>query len=661
MDLDLALRIDQPPSPTKESTVDEKQLFEKWDRSNRLSLMIIKKNIPEIFRGTISDDIITANDFLVEIEKRFTKSDKAEMSTLLKSLITMKYNGKGNIREYILNMSNTASKLRALKLDLSEDMLVLLILLSLPTKYDQFKVSYNCQNEKWILNELISHYVKEEERMKRNKTEEVHVVSTSKDAGGKKRKYKAVKVETAKAHVPAPAPRARPEKTCFFCKKPEHKKKNCTKFHDWRVKKGTFLVLVCSEVNLASIPRNTWWLDFGSTTNISVSMQGCLSYPNSTDAERRIYFGNGDSVEVEAVGIFKLLLSHISRNRVERLIKDGILDSVNFSEFDVCVDCIKGKQTKVKRIGAYRATDVLKLIHTDICGPFPTPSWNDQQYFVSFIDDYSRYGHLYLIKEKSEALDMFKGFKTEIENHLSKRIKTVRSDHGGEYYGRNDGSGEQRPCPFANFLKECGIVPQYTMPGSPSMNGVAERQNLTLKDMVRSTISQSTLPPSLWGEALKTAVYILNRVPTKANAKTPYELWIGRKPSLNHLRVWGCPAEVKAYRPNEPKLAHCTVNSYFIGYLEWARGYKFYDPTSRTVFETVIAKFFEDVDFRGRNTVLDFTFEDQEITDVIDQAPHELAVIPAPIAFQSATEEPVRIEQEPMPMEQTQQTQEHTV
>ncbi|XP_051115181.1 uncharacterized protein LOC127240506 [Andrographis paniculata] len=78
MDLDLALRIDQPPSPTEESTADEKQLFEKWVRSNSLSLMIIKKSIPEIFRGTISDDIVTANDFLVEIEKRFTKSDKAE-------------------------------------------------------------------------------------------------------------------------------------------------------------------------------------------------------------------------------------------------------------------------------------------------------------------------------------------------------------------------------------------------------------------------------------------------------------------------------------------------------------------------------------------------------------------------------------------------------
>ncbi|XP_047320792.1 uncharacterized protein LOC124924847 [Impatiens glandulifera] len=157
MDLDLALRIDQPAPLTDVSTADQRQMFEKWERSNRLSLMIIKKNIPEIFRGTISDDITKAEEFLIKIEKRFTKSDKAEMSTFLKSLITMRYLGKGNIREYILNMSNFTSKLRALKLDLSDDMLVLLVLLSLPAQYDQFKVSYNCQKEKLTLNELISH------------------------------------------------------------------------------------------------------------------------------------------------------------------------------------------------------------------------------------------------------------------------------------------------------------------------------------------------------------------------------------------------------------------------------------------------------------------------------------------------------------------------
>ena len=96
--------------------------------------------------------------------------------------------------------------------------------------------------------------------------------------------------------------------------------------------------------------------------------------------------------------------------------------------------------------------------------------------------------------------------------------------------------------------------------------------------MVRSMIRHSTLPESLWGEALKTAAYILNQVSTKAAAKTPYELWTGRKPSLNHLHIWGCPAKVRPYRPHEMKLDSKTVSSYFVGYAERSRDLSFMIP-----------------------------------------------------------------------------------
>ena len=202
-------------------------------------------------------------------------------------------------------------------------------------------------------------------------------------------------------------------------------------------------------------------------------------------------------------------MGHISKQRIERLITQGILDSLDMSDFDICVDCIKGKMTNKRKTGANWCSNVLELIHKDICGPFPTASWNGHTYFITFIDDYSRYGYLYLIHEKAQALEVFKIFKSKVENQLGKKIKAVKSDRGGEYYGRYDGSGEQRPGPFAKYLSECGIIPQYTMPGTPNQNGVAERRNRTLKDMVKDMISHSSLPNSLWGEALKTAVYIL--------------------------------------------------------------------------------------------------------------------------------------------------------
>ena len=102
---------------------------------------------------------------------------------------------------------------------------------------------------------------------------------------------------------------------------------------------------------------------------------------------------------------------------------DGILDPLDLTEFQVCIECIKGKQTNVRRLGANICSDVLELIHTDICGPFPTASWNGQQYFITFIDDYSRYGYLYLIHEKSQSLDVFKAFKAEVEINLVRKLK----------------------------------------------------------------------------------------------------------------------------------------------------------------------------------------------------------------------------------------------
>jgi hypothetical protein len=126
---------------------------------------------------------------------------------------------------------------------------------------------------------------------------------------------------------------------------------------------------------------------------------------------------------------------------------------------------------------------------------------------------------VYLISEKSEALDKFKIFKVEVENQHNLKIKVVRSDRGGEYYGRHTDLG-QSPGPFALFLQENGIVRQFS-----------------LMDMVRSMICNTILTEYLWSETLKTVTHVLNRVPSKFVPTTPYELWMDRKPQLVYLRV----------------------------------------------------------------------------------------------------------------------------
>jgi hypothetical protein len=162
----------------------------------------------------------------------------------------------------------------------------------------------------------------------------------------------------------------------------------------------------------------------------------------------------------------------------------------------------------------------------NICGPFPIELVDGFDSFIIFMDYYSRYGYIYPIRHRSESLDKFTIFK----------VKVVRSNRGGVYYSKHTTYG-QIPGPLAKYLQENGIVTQYSILGKPQQNRIAERRNHTLMDKVRSMLSCSDLPVKLWMEALKTAVHILNRVPSKYVPKTPYELWAGRKPSLRHLRV----------------------------------------------------------------------------------------------------------------------------
>ena len=136
------------------------------------------------------------------------------------------------------------------------------------------------------------------------------------------------------------------------------------------------------------------------------------------------------------------------------------------------------------------------------------------------------------MKHKSETFEKFKEFRSEVENQRDRKIKFLRSDRGGEYLSHEIGT----------HLRKYGIVSQLMPPGTPQRNGVSERRNRTLLDMVRSMMSLTDLPLSFWGYALETATFTLNRASSKSIETTPYELWFGKKPKLSFLNVWGCDA-----------------------------------------------------------------------------------------------------------------------
>ena len=185
---------------------------------------------------------------------------------------------------------------------------------------------------------------------------------------------------------------------------------------------------------------------------------------------------------------------------MERLIIDEILPYLDFLDFDTYVNCIKGKlTTKVRNAKVDRCIELLEVIHTNIYGPFTPPAIGGYKYFITFIDDYSRYGFVELIREKSNSLEALKAFKAKVKLQQGKKIKVVHSDRGGEYYGRYDDTG-CNPRPFDKYLQECVIDDQYTMSNTPQQNVIAERRNHTLLDMVRCMLVNSSLPEFLWGK-----------------------------------------------------------------------------------------------------------------------------------------------------------------
>ena len=189
----------------------------------------------------------------------------------------------------------------------------------------------------------------------------------------------------------------------------------------------------------------------------------------------------------------------------------------------------KNRRIETKPFGkAVRATQPLELIHSDICGPMNVKARHGASYFLTYIDDYTRYGYIPLIAHRYETLDCFKCFVAEVENQHEKSLKTLRTNRGREYFSNY----------FKDLCEENGISKQLTIPNTPQQNGVVERRNRTLLDIVRTMMAQDNLLISFRGEALLTVANILNRVPSQSVSSPLYELCKGEKPNLENLLPW---------------------------------------------------------------------------------------------------------------------------
>jgi hypothetical protein len=189
---------------------------------------------------------------------------------------------------------------------------------------------------------------------------------------------------------------------------------------------------------------------------------------------------------------------HHGALRIAREITTGISE-FSIEHDDVCSGCALGKYAKAPFLGRdTRTTGILDLVHSNLSGRMSSPSLSGHEYYVLFIDDYSRKTWIYFLKHKDEVFTRFQEFKAIVENRTGKKIKVLRSNNGGEYASNE----------FIDFCTTEGIKKEMTVPYNPKQNGVAKRKNRSIFGGARSMLHDQGLPLFLWAEAYNTAVYL---------------------------------------------------------------------------------------------------------------------------------------------------------
>jgi hypothetical protein len=242
----------------------------------------------------------------------------------------------------------------------------------------------------------------------------------------------------------------------------------------------------------------------------------------------------------------------------------------------LCEACLAGKQRRslFPEKAEYRAERILELVHGDLCGPISPATASGNVYFLLLVDDKSRYMWVAPLPSKDRAAAAIKEIKMQAEGESGMKLGTIRTDRGGEF----------NSIEFGQFCAAEGVGCQRTAPYSPQQNDVVERRNGTVVAVACSMLKAKKLAGWFWGEAVNTAVFILNRCPTKGvEGMTPFEAWHGKKPAVHHLKTFGCIVYVRNTKPHLQKLEDRGRKMIFVGYEHRTKAFRAYDPETRRV------------------------------------------------------------------------------
>nr|GEX85471.1 hypothetical protein [Tanacetum cinerariifolium] len=550
-----------------------------------LMLMTMK---PEIQRNL---EPLHAHEMLRELKTLFAQQAEQELLQTTRDFHSCRQEEGQSVSSHVLKMKGYIDNLERLGHPVTLGLGVSLILIGLSKEYDGFVQNYNMHSMGKTVNELHTMLKLHEQTLPKNNAPSLNAIRAGKVQKGNKhkksqsqmaarghnrRKGKNKQSYALKPKIPPPPKRENPAKDsiCHECASGAGGsgifiiELNTILNRSWiydtgcgtyicnitqglrasrKLKPGA-LSLYVGMVNVKLLKQLALFIYDGFVNRlvdntIQVSRNNVVYFSgvprdgifeidlsNSLTNESSIYDVSNKraKLDLDSALLWHCHLRHISKKSIEKLQHDGLLDSSDLRAFEKYVSCMSGKMArKPYTPQVERAKDLLGLIHTD------------------------SYGYVYLLKHKHEVFETFKVFQKEVKNQLGKTIKSLRSDCEGKYMSQE----------FLDHLKDHGIIAHRTLPYTSQHNGVSERRNRTILDMVRSMMSQITLPKSFWDYALETAARILNMVPTKKVEKTPYEETMG-------YSLYYPPENKVLVARNAEFLENCLINQEASGSLD---------------------------------------------------------------------------------------------
>ncbi|GKE05595.1 putative ribonuclease H-like domain-containing protein [Tanacetum coccineum] len=276
-------------------------------------------------------------------------------------------------------------------------------------------------------------------------------------------------------------------------------------------------------------------------------------------------------------------LGYVNFKTINKLVRGNFVRGLPTKLFEInqtCVACQKGKQHRAscKTKTDSSISQPLQMLHMDLFGPTFVKSLMKKMYCLVVTDDFSRFSWVFFLATKDETSEILKTFITGIENLIDLRVKVIRCDNGTEFKNRV----------MNQFCEMKGIKREFSVARTPQQNGVAERKNRTLIEAARTMLADSKLPTTFWAEAVNTACYVQNRVLViKPHNKTPYELFLGRKPALSFMRPFGCPVTILNTIDHLGKFDGKADEGFFVGYSTNSKAFRVFNSRTRIVEENL--------------------------------------------------------------------------